>query len=391
MNETWGSGEWDVFEKAGDTLYIDRYNNLTWTPTYTKKRRATAINHCSNLDYGGFNDWELPNNATLQTLCRDGGCNGSECWDYEGYNESYGSSTLYDATNQQGVNFTTCDMVHTTINFDSYYVRCVRNATTWPTNNMTKFRLAVNTTVTKTFDVRIGGYDINGNFTNLSSIYITNHTWDMRTLATSDFSQQTDTFFYKVSFRWEENNSIVNMDMMNGMTFYSYMDTLSDSFDFKEQNTSTLFLVSDSEVDEFRATINWDGTNTYFRDIIPFDERDLRMYLINLDNSTSVGITYTLDDLTAAFSPAYIRVKKNQNGTLYDMHSGWFDADNTAFVYLINNERYVLTVGTDSESRSLGWLTIRSGDTTKTITISGALDFSSMYSPYDFINWNFTF
>ena len=57
------------FNKNKDLVY-DRKTELTWqsNPSSQKFNWSDAQNYCNNLNYGGHNDWRLPNIYELKSL-----------------------------------------------------------------------------------------------------------------------------------------------------------------------------------------------------------------------------------------------------------------------------------------------------------------------------------
>jgi len=61
-------GEFSVSGTSGEEVVTDTKTNLVWTKYYWEKTWKDALAHCESLEYGGADDWKLPNVNELQTL-----------------------------------------------------------------------------------------------------------------------------------------------------------------------------------------------------------------------------------------------------------------------------------------------------------------------------------
>jgi len=117
-----GTG-YETHNVSGDIIYVDCNADKCWTTTQGFYKWNDAKNHCSNLDYGGFTDWVLPDKTTLENLCHSDSCSGT-CFDGEGYSGPYWSST--DLTGAYYVNFPSC-LVYYSNKGVFLNIRCVRD------------------------------------------------------------------------------------------------------------------------------------------------------------------------------------------------------------------------------------------------------------------------
>ena len=113
-----------------------------------------------------------------------------------------------------------------------------------------------------------------------------------------------------------------------------------------------------------------DGTYTRSM-IVSGSAVNITLYLIDVREHTPVYMTFELQDLSKEFTDPWIEWRRYVSSELQTISSDWFEIGNEVHVYLINNEKYRIYIATEGQSREIGWLTINSLDTTKTITISG--------------------
>jgi len=114
------------------------------------------------------------------------------------------------------------------------------------------------------------------------------------------------------------------------------------------------------------------------------------MYLLDFDNYTIVAMTYELNDLTQRLDDPFIRLQRWVDGLNVDMHSEDFGADDKILAYLLDNGKYVLTVGDDSESKEIGWITVNSAELSRLIAYSEGFDLDKYTTVLEFVSVGFT-
>jgi len=118
-----GTG-WEVKNRSGVVVYVDCNADKCWTPTVAAHNWSSAMNYCSNLNYGGFSDWRLPDLTTLGNLCSSDSCSGT-CFGGDGFAGAYWSSTEYSSSAAYLVFFSDCDVSYSS-KAAPFHVRCVR-------------------------------------------------------------------------------------------------------------------------------------------------------------------------------------------------------------------------------------------------------------------------
>jgi len=97
-----------------EPVYVDCTNDRCWTPSLTTAAWSTgthpnydcimddctsggtpcpACNYCDALNYGGLDNWRLPDSSTLQALCQSPMCPSGLCFGETGTSGEYWSST----------------------------------------------------------------------------------------------------------------------------------------------------------------------------------------------------------------------------------------------------------------------------------------------------------
>lgn len=178
---------------------------------------------------------------------------------------------------------------------------------------------------------------------------------------------------------------ILNVREMTQGTIWDYDDSNSTTLrvvcneggyteiNLETFNETTLQMGTIVQPYRFLITYSAVGWNLYTTQAPNSNFSTLGLYLINpATNTTPVMMTFEMRDLSMLFFGARVELTTYVDGNLTMVASDYFEADNRAHFYLVDKDRYILTIEKDDESRQIGWLTVLSlVDTDITITLTG--------------------
>jgi len=117
----------------GKVIVTDSTTGLLWTKEYVRDVTwRNAIAHCESLNYGGYNDWRLPNVKELSTLIDDTLSSPTSTFPDMPQNHLWSSSSDVSDTSIAWVVYFTGAGVHSDDKVTTNYALCVRSEGTVP-------------------------------------------------------------------------------------------------------------------------------------------------------------------------------------------------------------------------------------------------------------------
>jgi len=217
--------------------------------------------------------------------------------------------------------------------------------------------LVVNTTnVTTSFTVNFGNYIGNNTYSN--------HTKSDNTTAITGYSEENG--YYVFSFYDEEDATSYLPSGTNNTMLLTCSDGTSS---FSVNDTKVLVATTDT-LEEARMRIEYSAGSFYYRGVLPDSSVEFRnIYLVDATQTQVVQTIIYKNDYTGDFDDAELIIKKNLEDSLVIITETDFDAEDKAIIYLINGDKYTVTISNGDEERTIGYLYADSTDLTKTLTV----------------------
>jgi len=134
------NAEYETFDNIGEEVIRASHTNLIWTKNSWSLQTFDEVSaHCSELEYGGDDDWRVPEIDELKTLISPENVSLSE---FPGIEDSYfwsGSSFENLGEKAWAVDFST-GSVKSEEKTESYYLKCVRKIEKERTSGIKRFR-----------------------------------------------------------------------------------------------------------------------------------------------------------------------------------------------------------------------------------------------------------
>jgi hypothetical protein len=215
--------------------------------------------------------------------------------------------------------------------------------------------IVVNVTGVSSINVMFGNY--------LAVNAYENHTKSDNTTDMSTYSVLKP--HYLVSFMNEKTMTSYIPEANRTLTLYCSGGETS----FATNYTKILFPVT-SQLDEMKEHIRHGDDDSYYRNLLVTTTNISKdFYLIDTSLYDAIKMTITLQDITGTFDNSELIVKKNINNVLATITELNFDAENKAIIYLIDGDKYTLTVNNGVEERSVGYLYADSDSLSKTLVL----------------------
>jgi hypothetical protein len=157
----------------------------------------------------------------------------------------------------------------------------------------------------------------------------------------------------------ERTLDLFNISSPDEIYQYTYCKN-EDTFSILINTTNYSYIVP-CEIEKIRFVVNY-PTDTYYRTLLPLafnvSNATQRVWLINLDTSTSIFNTFQLYTLIDRYTNPKLYLTKNINGTNYYITSDFFNVETKVGTYLLYGEQYHVIIEADEfESRDLGFYT----------------------------------
>lgn len=325
----------------GKTLYMDSgavsnpYTSTFSVGTYNFTCEPTDVQNYSSTNH----------DLTVSLLA---GCTNSNTYAFNKTITATGTLQNLDFTSLVSTNHVRGDLGDVLIN------NSVINDT-W-TNFTGGSFIVVNTTGVSSFDMFFGNYYINNAYDN--------HTKSENSTTISDYDELND--YYYLTFMGEETvdryisssaNNTVSLFCPSGETTFSL-------------NHTRILVSTTEQLDEMRYKAEYSSTDFYSRNLIVDSQKESRdFYTVDALETEVLQIILSLEDLTGQFKSSELKIKKNLESDLVTITELNFDAEDKAIVYLINGDKYTVTVDNGVEERTIGYLYADSSDLTKTVTL----------------------
>jgi hypothetical protein len=219
------------------------------------------------------------------------------------------------------------------------------------------YHLAVNTTVNKTVDMWIGGFNMD--ITHSPETPTIN---ENITLTINNFTREVPAYFLNIRNESDDNTWVYADSWTH--TLNIYCDNYApDTWNLKTLANTTL-LVTVKEKPMFHAI-----KDQYFNRIYqPYVENEtINLYFLK-NGSVTYNKDYVLEDYTGLFPNSYLRIVEEINGSLHGIwQKRWYQLT-IEDVTLKNNSYIQYLIYTPTDSRLIAWDNILDGDEEK-ITI----------------------
>jgi len=350
------SPSWNVAEGTSVTITAEATPN--GTITLYKDGNIVSNPYTASLPYGTYNFTATYDHANYTadpitkflTVSSGGfGCTDNETYAFEKTISATGTLLNLNFTDLVADNLVRSDLKDVYINQS-----VVSNV--W-TNFTDGYYIVVNTTDISSFDVKFGNYIANNSYTNHS---LSENTTDM-----TGYTQINP--YYVLTFIEESDGTQQLPPDTNSTTVSLFCSGGVSSFDVEDDK---LLVSSFNQLTDIKATVTYSATEIYYRNYMVSSEIEYKyVYLVDANQHQVVQLLLTLQDNTGDFSGSTLKIKKYLEGSLRTITEQQFDVENKVVVYLINGDKYLLTVDNGVEERSIGYLNVDPVDLEKTLVL----------------------
>ncbi|MHA1874044.1 MAG: LamG domain-containing protein [Candidatus Heimdallarchaeaceae archaeon] len=350
------SPSWSVTE--GESVTITAEATPNGTITLYKDGNIVSNPYTASLGYGTYNFTTTYDHANYTadsithflTVTTGGfGCTDSDTYAFR--KEITPSGTLLN------LNFT--DLVAENLvrsDLKDVYINNSVVPNIW-TNFTGGYYMVVNVTDVASFNVTFGNYIANNSYTN--------HTQSANTTAMTGYSEINP--YYVLTFIEETDGTQQLPPNTNSTVVSLFCSGGVSSFDVEDDK---LLVSSFNQLADIKTTVTYSATEIYYRNYRVASSLEYKyVYLVDANQHQVVQLLLTLQDNTGDFSGSTLKIKKYLEGTLRTITEQQFDVENKVVVYLINGDKYLLTVDNGVEERSIGYLNVDPVDLEKTLVL----------------------
>ena len=368
---------WSVTEGQSTTITCTANGNVT--STLYKNGITVSSPYSATLSYGTYNFTCAINDTTgrftpissqksLSVSSSGLGCTNTDTYAFQKTIETSGELLNLNFTDLVKANYVRSDL------------RDVVNSTSlkgvWTNYTNGETYLILNVSGVSSATIKFGNYIGNKSYSNTTTI--SDNTTQMDSYEESYYYYFFNFYNEKTASQWMPTN--VNR------TLSLYCDDGESTFSF---NHTKVLIATVEPIDEAKATIGYSATSFYYRNLLYSSDVEFRkMYLVDATENTVLQIVLTMQDLTGDFDNAKLRIKKNIESNLETITELNFDAENKAIIYLVDGDKYTVTIDNDIEERTIGYLYADSSDLTKTLVV-GYVNYTDL-SPGN-VSLNLTF
>lgn len=124
--QTWDR-KWDIRGTDREKVVVDTQTGIAYQYDYVEnKDYQHAVAYCNSLDYGGFNDWMLPDMHALLNIVDYGDPSGTQVFDMPVSGTFWTSTVLYNNVDRHWTVSFADGSNRPTDNPEKLYVRCIR-------------------------------------------------------------------------------------------------------------------------------------------------------------------------------------------------------------------------------------------------------------------------
>lgn len=344
---------WTVQENTEVTITCSALSNFT----YELHRDGVNISspYTTVLPFGIYNftcflpiheNYTLIPNITtnwLNVLSGGFGCVDTNIYAFQASITSSYAFTFLNFTNLISNGYVKSDLSDVWVNTSLYSVE----------KNSSEGLIRVNSS---SFTIRFGNYIGNQSYGEYSGT-IENLT---------SFSYTEISPYYILTFL-EEATGIQQLPPNSNRTLSLLCSGGTSSFNLSE---SKILIPTFEQLDDIRTMIEYSPTERYWRNLkarAPVEHKN--MYLVDAEQKQVVELKISLIDFTARFKGALLKAEKYLEGSLQTITEMEFDLEDKVIVYLINGDKYQISVDNGVEVRNVGDLVVDTIDLSKTFII----------------------